>query len=65
MTSSAPPACPFCASSEVERIGQWGGQMITSQWRCGVCGSYFEALRDELGDSPPPSGRGASAVTRT
>jgi hypothetical protein len=34
----------------VERVAQWGGQMITAQWRCKACGSYFEALRDEFGD---------------
>jgi transposase-like protein len=41
------PACPFCGSGEVERIGQWGAQLITSQWRCRDCGSYFEALRED------------------
>jgi transposase-like protein len=39
--------CPFCDSAAVERVGQWGGQLITSQWRCRGCGSYFEALRDD------------------
>jgi transposase-like protein len=47
------PACPFCAAPDVERIGQWGGQMITAQWRCRACGSYFEALRDEFHDAAP------------
>jgi transposase-like protein len=42
--------CPFCDSSRVERIGQWGGQIITSQWRCLECSSYFEALRDDFAD---------------
>ena len=50
---SAPPACPFCDTEESERVGQWGGQIITSQWRCGPCGSYFEALREEFDDAPP------------
>ena len=45
---SAPPACPFCDAEEAERVGQWGGQIITSQWRCSACGSYFEALREEF-----------------
>jgi transposase-like protein len=49
---SADVACPFCEARDVERIAQWGGQMITSQWRCGACGSYFEALRDEFEDVP-------------
>jgi transposase-like protein len=39
--------CPFCDCAETERIGQWGGQIITSQWRCHGCGSYFEALRED------------------
>ena len=41
--------CPFCDSAHVERVAQWGGQIITAQWRCGACNSYFEAVRDELG----------------
>jgi transposase-like protein len=44
------PDCPFCASIDVERIAQWGGQMITAQWRCESCGSYFEAVRDDFED---------------
>ena len=47
---SPAPTCPFCESSEVERIAQWGGQMLTAQWRCEACGSYFEALREEFED---------------
>ena len=48
MTASPDPVtCPFCDSAETERIGQWGGQIITSQWHCGSCGSYFEALRED------------------
>jgi transposase-like protein len=50
---SAAPPCPFCDAEEAERVGQWGGQIITSQWRCGACGSYFEALREEFDDAPP------------
>jgi hypothetical protein len=43
--------CPFCDSPAVERVGQWGGQIITSQWRCGACSSYFEAVREDF-DEP-------------
>jgi transposase-like protein len=54
---SATLTCPFCDASAVERVAQWGGQMITAQWRCEACGSYFEALREEfedvVGDRPP------------
>ena len=45
---SGAPTCPFCDAGVTERVGQWGGQIITAQWRCQDCGSYFEALRDEF-----------------
>jgi sarcosine oxidase delta subunit len=48
------PACPHCDARSAERVGQWGGQLITAQWRCGACGTYFEALREELGDATSP-----------
>jgi transposase-like protein len=51
---SAVPRCPFCDAADAERVGQWGGQIITSQWRCGVCGSYFEALREDFADDAEP-----------
>jgi ribosomal protein L37AE/L43A len=50
VSDSGAPDCPFCASGDVERIGQWGGQMITAQWRCRACSSYFEAIRAEFDD---------------
>ena len=49
--------CPFCAAPDVERIGQWGGQIITAQWRCDACGSYFEAVREDFDDEPPGTER--------
>lgn len=45
------PPCPFCGAGTVERVGQWGGQIITAQWQCKACDSYFEAIRDEFDDS--------------
>ena len=48
---TATPTCPFCDAATVERVAQWGGQMITAQWRCEACGSYFEALREEFDDA--------------
>jgi hypothetical protein len=45
-----PPACPFCGSDGAARVSQWGGQIITAQWRCNDCNSYFEAVRDEFAD---------------
>ena len=47
-TLSTTPRCPFCDGTESELVGQWGGQMITAQWRCSACGSYFEAIRDSF-----------------
>jgi hypothetical protein len=60
---SAAPRCPFCDGAEPELVGRWGGQMITAQWRCSACGSYFEAIRDsfdarpdrEPGQATPPA----------
>ena len=54
--------CPFCNSSEVEKISAWGGQLMMSQMRCQTCNSHFEAVRedfarrDEVGED---SGAGA------
>ena len=46
------PDCPFCSSHDCELISQFGGQIITAQWRCRSCGSYFEALREDFDDAP-------------
>jgi hypothetical protein len=51
--------CPFCDAPGAERVGQWGGQMITAQWRCGACGSYFEAIREEFADQAAERPRSA------
>jgi transposase-like protein len=48
---SADPACPFCGAGDAERVGLYGGQIITAQWRCRACNSYFEALREDFGES--------------
>lgn len=48
--------CPFCGSADVERIGAWGGQIITSQLRCRSCNSYFEAIREEFQASEDEDG---------
>jgi transposase-like protein len=47
---SSTPTCPFCGAETVERVGQWGGQIITSQWQCVACKSYFEAVREDFDD---------------
>ena len=35
--------------------------MITSQWRCQACGSYFEAVREEFEERVSYSDRSAEA----
>lgn len=63
---NAPPRCPFCDGPDAELVGQWGGQMITAQWRCIACGSYFEAIRDSFdeprGGEPGQAGPAAASM---
>jgi hypothetical protein len=56
--------CPFCSSGEVERVAQWGGQIITAQWRCNACNSYFEAVRDDFDDDVTDVARSVSGPPR-
>jgi hypothetical protein len=58
---TASPECPFCGAPGAERVAQWGGQIITSQWRCGACSSYFEALREDFDDAPQGDASGNTA----
>jgi hypothetical protein len=51
MADQAPVRCPFCESERTELIALFGSQLLTSQYRCIACGSYFEGLRPE----PAPS----------
>lgn len=37
--------CPFCDQSGSELISLFGSQLLTSQYRCTHCFSYFEAVR--------------------
>jgi hypothetical protein len=39
--------CPFCAAPETEEVSLFGSQLLTSQYRCRRCGSYFEGLRED------------------
>lgn len=48
---SEPVACPFCASTDIEEVAAWGGQIITRQCRCRACNTYFEAIRDAFADA--------------
>jgi sarcosine oxidase delta subunit len=42
------PPCPYCGARDVEQVSQFGSQIVTSQWKCRACWTYFEALRDEF-----------------
>jgi transposase-like protein len=57
---SGAPRCPFCASADVERVGQWGGQIITAQWVCRACNSHFEAIREDFDDDYAARGTASS-----
>jgi acyl-CoA thioester hydrolase len=63
---SSAPDCPFCGAGAVERVGQWGGQIITAQWRCQACNTYFEAVREDFDDGKQasPASLGASVIIR-
>ena len=56
------PRCPFCDAAATERVGQWGGQIITAQWVCLACNSHFEAIRGDFDDDAPDA---AYAARRT
>jgi hypothetical protein len=57
------PRCPRCGSTEAQVISLFGAQAITLQYRCGACGSLYEAVRYEAaegsegpeGSETPPS----------
>jgi transposase-like protein len=38
-------SCPWCGSQEVERVGEVGPTVMTSQWICTACKSPFEQIR--------------------
>lgn len=40
-----PVSCPWCGSRQVERIGEWGPQLLAEQWMCLDCRSPFEWIR--------------------
>ncbi len=43
------PACPYCRERErIRLLSAVGGQLITAQWHCDACNSYFEAVRSDF-----------------
>jgi hypothetical protein len=43
--SAEPVRCTWCDAAEVERIAQWGPQLLTEQYICLACHSPFEWIR--------------------
>jgi DNA-directed RNA polymerase subunit RPC12/RpoP len=37
--------CPWCGSAEVERVGEFGPQLMTHAYLCRRCHSPFEVIR--------------------
>jgi transposase-like protein len=53
VTELEPVQCPFCDARSAELVSLFGSQLLFSQYRCAVCGSYFEGLRRDRRDSEP------------
>jgi transposase-like protein len=53
--------CPFCSAHAAELVSLFGSQLLLSQYRCSACGSYFEGLREDRGDTEPVPARGGTA----
>lgn len=47
------PVCAHCGSDRVTRVALFGSQLMTSQYRCGECRSYFEHIRWDEDDRRP------------
>jgi rubredoxin len=39
--------CPFCEADKAQLISIFGSQLLLSQYRCRVCGTYFEGVRED------------------
>lgn len=39
------PVCAHCGSASVTRVAPFGSQLMTSQYRCEQCRTYFEHIR--------------------
>jgi hypothetical protein len=52
-TPRGAPRCPFCASHRNEVISLFGTQALTLQYRCGECGSLYEAIKYDGAEDPP------------
>ncbi len=56
-TQGRAPVCVHCGSTVVTRIALFGSQLMTSQYRCEQCRTYFEHIRwddeDQGADADP------------
>ena len=60
---SRTPHCPFCGAPEAGLISQFGSQILTSQWVCRSCHSYFEAIREDFHDDRLGAGANVSGAS--
>ncbi|HTK11018.1 MAG TPA: hypothetical protein VL485_27845 [Ktedonobacteraceae bacterium] len=40
-------ACPYCASTETERISLFGQQLLTMHYYCHTCHTPFACIKDD------------------
>jgi hypothetical protein len=45
-----PLTCPWCGSTEVELIAEFGAELLVSPYLCLRCRSPFDAIRKRDGD---------------
>lgn len=43
--------CPWCGSSQVTQLRDFGSLLMTSQWFCDACLSPFERIRHRGSDA--------------
>lgn len=49
--ASSPQICPRCGAENARMISTFGPSLMTSQFRCGACNGFFEAVRWSLSES--------------
>lgn len=42
---TAPVRCPWCEAEDIERISEYGPELLVSAYLCLACRSPFEAIR--------------------
>ncbi len=47
--------CPWCGSSAVEQVRDFGSLLMTSQWFCASCSSPFERIKQRGSDGDLPA----------